>query len=72
MKAKKQNDLKITVRELRRIITQRYNPIDEGNWVILFFFVLSVSLIVYGGINKNIYSLVSGTILLIFFYFTLK
>ncbi|KKL90759.1 hypothetical protein LCGC14_1901480 [marine sediment metagenome] len=72
MKAKKQNDLKINYRELKRIITQRYAPRDEGNWVILFFFVLSISLIVYGGINKNIYSLVSGTILLIFFYFTLK
>ena len=60
-------------RTLQKIITTRYESDDEG--VSLFFFfllIISLGLIIGGGLSKNIPSIISGSILLIFLYFTLK
>lgn len=70
---KKDEDLEQAKRGLQKAIKKRYESGDGGASLFFFLlFLISLGLIVGGGIVKNIFSILSGTILLIFLYFALN
>jgi len=70
---KKDEDLEQTNRALQKVIKTTYESNDESASLFIFLLLLvSLGLIIGGGIAKNIFSMLSGTILLIFIYFALK
>ncbi len=71
-KKKKNEDLEQTKRTIEKVIKTRYD--SDGNEYLFPFILLLIflGLIVGGGIGKNIYAIISGSIGLIFLYFTLK
>ena len=72
-KNKKNIDLEMKRNAIENIIRKRYESDEQNsNGFIISIFLVSIILIIYGGFSKNIPSILSGTILLIFLYFALK
>jgi hypothetical protein len=77
-KDRMKKDMDYTNREIKKLIEKGYrysemNEIDvSGKVFIVILLLISLALIVSGGIDKNLYSIVSGSILLIWLSYALK
>ena len=71
-KTNKNLDLEMKRNAIENIIRKRYKIESGEDGFITSIFLVSIILIIYGGFSKNIPSILSGTILLIFLYFALE